>query len=162
MNIGTDPPQHITDIGQGIDTLRQVFGESTTVDVAPRTTGLNMHLSSVTLPMLVLGHVTFGAELALRGRAAAYHVATLRAGRLQTTWEDGQQRTSEAGSVAGPTWSRATRAPSFSAKRSCTLVWTNRRLGHTQVCPPLRNFDAMSPATAASRSASKFRNGGQT
>jgi len=100
MNIGTDPPQHITDIGQGIDTLRQVFGESTTVDVAPRTTGLNMHLSSVTLPMLVLGHVTFGAELALRGQAAAYHVATLRAGRLQTTWEDGQQRTSEAGSVA--------------------------------------------------------------
>src|SRR2546427_8677876 len=60
----------------------------------------------------------------------------------------------EAGSLAGPTCSAATRAASFCANTSCTLRCTKTRLGHTQVWPPLRNLAAMKPSTAASMSAS--------
>ena len=45
-----------------------------------------------------------------------------------------------------------------SRKRSTNASWmpdcTSSRLAHTQVCPALRNFEAIAPATAASRSAS--------
>lgn len=58
------------------------------------------------------------------------------------------------GSAPSPTTRTATRSASFETRASCTLCCTNIRLVQTQVCPELRNLEAINPSTAASRSAS--------
>ena len=53
-----------------------------------------------------------------------------------------------------PTLSPLTASAIFAANASWIPSWTSNRLAHTQVCPALRYFEAIAPATAASRSAS--------
>ena len=53
-----------------------------------------------------------------------------------------------------PIGSAATAAENRSTNASWIPSCTSRRLAHTQVCPVLRNFEAIAPSTASSRSAS--------
>jgi AraC-like DNA-binding protein len=91
--------RHITDVEEGLAALHEVFGETV---LAAGTATLDMQISAVTLPLVSLGYLDLGADIQLRGvgEASLYHVATLRAGRLVNTLDDGTEHLNEANSAA--------------------------------------------------------------
>jgi AraC-like DNA-binding protein len=113
LAFGLAPEVRTTDVDEAADALGRVYvaAELTPID----TKSVNMQMNALQLPLLTVGYLGFGADIAIRADdVTAYYIDAPLSGRAVSRWRDGGVVKTTTGSVAV-----------FTPGTPCVLDWSS-------------------------------------